>query len=261
MEVLKLTVTSCIHLIRSNLKDLKPKFIGSGVVIKYKERFFICTVAHFSDAEDQNVGIVTGRVKDNQTEIYYLGDFSTITQIKFKNIPNARSLEYCLDNPDKVGEKLDISFREISLLDNIYQHKKVFELNELGTITIEEGGKTILIVDDDYQIEKDQLCSFFGRIRPKIVNGIFDFEEHLYWGLSIKNIGEHFIEMDLGSPIKDHNRFRGCSGGPILDTRGRLIGLVTHGGETTESSIYGFRFDKIKEWIDLMYFQNPLSKM
>ena len=128
-------------------------------------------------------------------------------------------------------------------------------------MTVEEGGKTMLIVDDDYEIDKDELCSFYGRIRPSLTNGILDFQEQLYYGLTIKNIGEHFIEMDLGESIKDHNRFRGCSGGPIIDTRGRLIGLITHGGETTESSIYGFRFDKVKQWIDLMYFQEPLSKI
>lgn len=261
MEILKLTVTSCIHLIRSNLNDLKPESLGSGVIIKYKERFFICTVSHFTDCEGQNVGIVTGRIKDNQTEIYYLGEFSYLTQIEFKGIPDAKNLEYCLENPDKSGTKLDVAFREIPLLDNIYQHKRVFELKELGTLTIEEDGKTMLVVDDDYEIEKNELCSFYGRIRPAIENGVLDFKEHLYWGLSIKNIGEHFIEMDLGEPIKNHNRFRGCSGGPIIDTRGRLIGLISHGGETTESSIYGFRFDKIKQWIDLMYFKEPLSKI
>lgn len=70
MGIIELTVTSCIHLIRSNLTDLIPLSVGSGVIIKYKERYFICTVSHFSDYRDQNVGIVTGHVKDNQTEIY-----------------------------------------------------------------------------------------------------------------------------------------------------------------------------------------------
>lgn len=261
MEILKLTVTSCIHLIRSDLKSLKPISLGSGVVVKYKERFFICTVSHFSDHNGQNVGIVTGRIKNKQTEMYYLGEFSYLTQIKFEGVPDAKNLEYNLANPEKHGTKLDVAFREIPLLENIYQHERVFELNNLGTMTVEEGGKTMLIVDDDYEIKKDELCSFYGRIRGNIANGILDFQEQLYYGLSIKNVGEHFIEMDLGEAIKDHNRFRGCSGGPIIDTRGRLIGLVTHGADVSESSIYGFRFDKIKQWIDLMYFQEPLSNM
>lgn len=70
MEILKLTITSCIHLIRSNLVDYNPKSLGSGVIIRYKDRYFICTVAHFSDHPDQNIGIVTGRIKDHKTELF-----------------------------------------------------------------------------------------------------------------------------------------------------------------------------------------------
>lgn len=262
MGIIELTVTSCIHLVRSNLKDLKPISIGSGVIIKYKERFFICTVSHFSDYPEENVGIVTGRVKNNETEVYYLGDFSYLTKINFEEMPDAEDLVYCIENPDKSGDKLDIAFREISLLENIVQDKREFDLNGIGKITVNQGGKSLLFVDDDYQIDTNHQCSFFGRIRPKLENGILSFQEALYWNLPIKSVGEEFIEMDLGAPINDHARFKGCSGAPIIDTRGRLIGLVTHGEkDTTKSSIYGFRFDKVKQWIDLMYFQEPISKM
>lgn len=262
MEIIELTVTSCIHLIRGNLTDLKPVSVGSGVIIKYKNRYFICTVSHFSDYIGQNVGIVTGRMKNNASEIYYLGDFSYLTHLVFDDEMDNEDFAYCISNPDKSGDKLDIAFKEIELLDNIIQPKRVLKLNEIGEITIHEGGKSMLIVDDDYEISLDELCSFYGRIRPNFENGVLKFEEQLYWGLPIKSIGEHFIEMDLGSPIQDYKRFKGCSGAPIIDTRGRLIGLVTHGDkDKSKSSIYGFRFDKVKEWIDLMYFQEPLSNV
>ncbi len=262
MGIIELTVTSCIHLIRSNLTDYTPLSIGSGVIISYKGRYFICTVSHFSDSKDQSVGIVTGRVKDGKTEIYYLGDFSYLTQLQLEEDLDTEDLEYCISNPDRSGDKLDIAFREIELLDNIIQHHRVLKLNGLDEININEGGKTILIVDDDYQIDTNELCSFYGRIRPDFTTGELKFEEQIYWGLPIKSVGEHFIEMDLGAPIADHKRFKGCSGGPIIDTRGRLIGLLTHGDKDTAGhSVYGFRFDKIKFWIDLMYFQEPINNL
>ena len=178
MGIIELTVTSCIHLVRSNLSDLKPLSLGSGVIIKYKERYFICTVSHFSDFKDQNVGIVTGRIKDNQTEIYYLGDFSYLTQITFdEDVMDVEDLEYCIQNPERSGDKLDIAFKEIELLDNIIQHQRIFNLNGVGTITVNEGGKTMLIADEDYQIDTEQLCSFYGRIRPNFENGRLEFQE------------------------------------------------------------------------------------
>jgi len=262
MGIIELTVISCIHLVRSDLKDYNPLSVGSGVIIKYKERYFICTVAHFSDYKGQNVGIVTGRVKDNQTEIYYLGDFSYLTQLHFDGDLDMEDFEYCISNPERSGDKLDIAFREIELLDNIIQDKRVFELNGLGTITVNEGGKAMLIVDDKYEIDVNEFCNFYGRIRPDFTSGILKFEEQIYWGLSIKSVSEYFIEMDLGAPIKDHSRFKGCSGAPIIDTRGRIIGLVTHGDKDPAGcSVYGFRFDKVKQWIDLMYFQEPMANL
>ncbi len=263
MGIIELTVTSCIHLIRSNLKDLKPLSVGSGVIVKYKDRYFICTVSHFSDYKGENVGIVSGRIQDNHTEIYYLGDFSYLTQLTFdEEQMDIEDLEYCLQNPDRSGDKLDIAFKEIHLLDNIIQHQRVFELNGIGTITVNEGGKTMLIVDEDYEIDKDQLCSFYGRIRPNFTSGYLEFQEQLYWSIPIKSVGEYFIEMDLGAPIADHRRFKGCSGAPVIDTNGRLIGLITHGNkDVSKSDIYAFRFDKVKQWIDLMYFQEPIKSL
>lgn len=263
MGIIELTVTSCIHLVRSDLADLKPLSIGSGVIVQYKGRYFICTVSHFSDFKNQNIGIVTGNVKDDKTETYFLGDFSYLTKFTFEEDQmDVEDLEYCLQNPDRSGDKLDIAFREIELLDNIIQDERVFHLNGLGTVTVERSGKTIPIVDDDYSIDTNELCSFYGRIKPDFSDGILKFEEQLYWGLPIKNVSEFFIEMELSSPIADHKRFKGCSGAPIIDTRGRVVGLVTHGNkDVSKSDIYGFRFDKVKQWIDLMYFQEPVASL
>jgi len=256
MGIIELTVTSCLHLVRMNSQTLAHEALASGVIVKYRERFFICTVAHFTDYDDRSIGIVTGRKKDNETEVYVLGDFSYMTIFTFEDEPDAEDLEYVLSNPEKGGDRLDIAFKEISLLDNIIQKKKVFNLGGIGDIVVHEGGKSMIIVDDNCQIDEKQQCSFFGRIRSDYVDGILNFHEMLYWGLPIKSVSEHFIEMDLGEPVRDSKRFKGCSGAPIIDTCGKLIGVVTHGfKDLNKSSIFGFRFDKVKQWIDLMYFQ------
>lgn len=259
MGIIELTVSSCIHLIRSDLNDnnLKPLGIGSGVIIKYKEKFFICTVAHFSEHPNQNVGIVTGRVKDGSSEIYYLGDFSKVFKIQFEDMPDSEDLEYSFTHPEKSGTKLDMAVREIPLLENIYQPERIFNLEGIGEVKVNQGAKSIIVVDDEYEIVSEELCSFYGRIMPDISRGIFEFKERLYYGLTIKGVKGNYVEFDLGSPIGDPKRFKGCSGAPIFDTRGRLIALLSHGNEdVTKSNIFGFRFDKVKQFIDLMYFQN-----
>ena len=261
MSIIELAVTSCLHLVRSNLTDLLPTGIGSGVIIKYKERYFICTVAHFSDRDMESVGVVTGRVKDGQTEVFYYGDFSYLTQITYEeDLMNAEDLIYCLENPERSGNKLDIAFREIELLENLVQEERSFPMDNGETYTVSKGAKSYLVVDEDYSIDTTQVCFFYGRIRPDLSGPIFNFQEQLYSGLSIAAVGEYFIEMDLGEPVADGSRFKGCSGAPVIDSNGRIIGLVTHGQkDLTKPYIYAFRFDKLKQWIDLMYFQEPIS--
>ncbi len=260
---LKIPITTCIHMIRMSPETDRPTSIGSGVIIKYREKFFICTVAHFTHYPDHTIGIVSGRISENRTEIIELESFSYVYSMNFEGVDiNEMETEdfiYCIENLDKSGAvPIDIAFKEIPLLNNIIQAQRVFNLDEVGELLIEEDGKSFALINDEYEIDKDQLCSFYGRIRPDFKDDIFKFEEALYWGLPIKSIGDSFFEMDLGAPISDHSRFEGCSGAPIIDSRGRLIGLLTHGPkDTSKSSIYGYRFDKLKRWIDLTYFQDP----
>jgi hypothetical protein len=254
--IIEIAVKTCIHMVRSELPNTKPISFGSGVLVIYKERYFICTVSHFTDYPNQTSGIVTGRViKNGMEEVYYLGDFSYVTKISFEELPDAEDLTFCIDNPNRSGEKLDVAVREISKLDNIIQKQKEFYFDDIGEIIVNEGGKAMVIVDDDYIVNCKESCTFFGRVIADNEENKLELEEKLYHGLPIKSIGDEFIEMDLCEPIHDHKRFKGCSGAPIIDTKGRLIGLVTHGEkDTSKSSIYGIRFDKVKRYIDLWYF-------
>lgn len=258
--VLSLTITSCIHMARAKShEDLNPA-IGSGVIVRYKYRYFLCTVAHFTKNDGSKIYIYTGRNdKNGHTETYEFesGGFTYISELSFifEEEPDAEDLQCFLENPNN-GKYLDVAYREISLLDNIVQSEKTLNLDGFGELKIPYNGKSIILVDNDSEINVDTLCSFFGRIRPDLSKGILDFEEMLYWGLPITAIEEIYVEFDLGNPICDYSRFKGCSGAPIIDSTGKLIALVAKGSPEGINSykIYGFRFDVIKKWIELTHF-------
>jgi hypothetical protein len=262
MEILDFTVRSCLHMVRYDPLSWSHEALGSGVMIQYKNRFFVCTVSHFTDYPDKSIGILTGRTKGPTAELYELGDFSYMDRIEFEEHPDAEDLELILQNPSRSATRLDIAFKEIPLIDNLLQPERVHKLSDEYTLTVNSGAKWFPIVDDDYEIDTSEYCSFYGRIRPNPNNGILEYQEQLYWGLPIVSLSDDFIKMDLGAPIRDYARFKGCSGAPIIDMRGRLVGVLTHGDKDLNSPyIYGFRFDRVKQWIDLMYFQEPLSQM
>ena len=255
MSIIELAVRSCIHLICGESPDFMKPSIASGVIIQYQQRYFICTVAHFSRKEGTSVAIITGRPKDGITEIYELGDFSYLQRIEFENEPDEEDLLYTFEN-ENGGFYLDIAIREIPLLENLYQAERIFNFSDLE-VTVESGRKVILKVDEEFILDTQEEFTFFGRIRPEWKNGILDFQEQIYCGLTFISESEDYFEFNLGSSIKDYKRFKGCSGAPIIDTEGRLIGLVTHGpNDINSNSIFGFRFDVIKRWIDIIYFDH-----
>ncbi len=254
MNVFELTVRSCIHLVSGIPHLFSEPILGSGVIVQYQKRCFIISAAHFTRKEGRSVGILTGRHNGTESEIYELGEFSYMQHLQFEDEPDAEDLQMVLDNPN-AGSRLDISFREIAVPENLIQEERGFNLIEIGEIRVERGSKCFLVIDDEIVIGRDELYSFFGRIRPVLNDGILNFEEKLYWGLQITNVTQHFIQFDLGQPIGDYNRFKGCSGAPILDSQGRFVAILTHGSELNQNTIYGFRADLAKQWIHLMYFQ------
>ena len=192
MNIFEATVRSCLHLVKHETPDLTKPTIASGVIVRYKGRFFICTVEHFAGRHRGSVGILTGRTKEGQTEIYELGEFSYMEHMQWEHTPDAEDLLKTLEHPNR-GAELDIAFKEIGKLHNILQAERTFDLHEIGKVTVAAGEKAFLIVDKDLDIDRNDKYCFYGRIRPKFENGVVDFEEKLYWGLIIKSITEHFI--------------------------------------------------------------------
>lgn len=254
MGIIELTVSSCLHMLRGVPPDFRKPTLGSGVIVSYKGRYFICTVEHFTNHKGQTTVIESGYFQDGQTQIYRIENYSYVEKIEFEDMPDAEDLEYIFKTGG-AGKFLDMAIQEVPLFTNIRQGERVFDLESIGQITVKAGGKTIIPVDHDYEIDPSQLCSFYGRIRPDFKEDMLDFKEYLYYKLPIVEVTEHFIKLDLGGAIKDHNRFRGCSGAPIIDTRNELVALLSYGeSDVKEPYVYGFRFDKIKQFIELMYF-------
>ena len=258
-DPLEIPITACIHLILTDPATQLPVSLGSGVFIKYKDRFFICTAEHVAFYKNCAVSIITGQVKDGQSILYEYGSFSYMQKFSLTE-PTAENLIKQLDSLEN-GENLDVAFRETTLMDNVIQPARKFNIEGLREIDIKCDGKSIILADNDFPLDENELFCFFGRTNGNIKENILDFKERLYWGLTFHGIDNEYIAFDLGSPIGDHARFEGCSGAPIFDTKGRLVALLTHGDEDVNSSIiYGFRFDKTKDYIDLMYFNENLNK-
>jgi len=254
MNLIENTVTSCIHLLILKRHDRTLAGIGSAVIIRYKDRYFLCTVHHNIRNPATMACIATGRTNGENSETIEIGDFSYVEKFSLPD-PTSQSLTEILEG-EQPSDTLDIAFREISLLDNIVQQRRVIPTPD-GDFEVPAGGKSYVIADDDFDFDTNSAYSFYGRVRPAIIDGKFlDFEENLITGINLIEVQDLFLKFDLGRSIVDHSNFRGCSGAPIFDFEGRFVGLVSGGSrDVTLPYIYGFRADKLKEFIELTYFR------
>jgi hypothetical protein len=255
MNLIKYIVTSCIHLIKTENKNKIT--LASGVIIQFKKRHFLCTAEHFVNNQAGVIGIINCKNEDGEYEIYKLTNFRFSVIIEIEDEMDIEDIQYCILNPTKSGKLLDIAISELYDINAFFQTEVKILDNEIGEFIIEEGKKNIINIDNINEIIVNEEFSFFGRIQPELRDKELLFREQLFPGLTFKGQGKYYYEFDLGESIKDGNRFRGCSGAPILDTNGNLVAIVTHGSKRLEdSSIFGIRIDKIREIIELGYFAN-----
>lgn len=254
-------VRSCIHLVSSALPDFTPLDVGSGVIIAYKKRFFLCTVHHFVGKDGRNVGIVMASEEGKGAELVYYGNFCYVGKVEYEeDYMDMDDLLYCFGEPNS-QEPFDIAFREIEPI-AVTQENRVYTYPNGEQIEIKGGYKYPIVVEEDYKIDVADICGFYGRVRPDRikVEGKLYFEELIHWGQTIEIMDRNMIRIDTGAPLTDFTAFRGCSGGPIIGGSGKLLGLVTHGDPDPSSPyVYGFRADTLLTFIELTYFQ-PLPK-
>lgn len=233
--------------------------IGSGVIVTYKGRYFLCTAEHLLEGNKNSIAIQIGVQTEKGIEMLIFNDFSFLSQIKLGG-KTEEALLLAIESFE--GTKaLDVAILEVSQLNHLTQEQILIPINK-KTLEISFGTKCIISVDGTYLLNKKSLFTFAGMINSKQKQG----ERHIILpkltsDMKVSNIYSFLIEFNLGHPIKSHSLFKGCSGAPIFDNDNNLVAILTGGSEdVSKPFVYGFRFDVIKNFIDMLYFNGSLDK-
>ena len=82
-------------------------------------------------------------------------------------------------------------------------------------------------------------------------------ERAYYYGLKYTDkIGEFLYEFELPGGFMSNDHFKGCSGGPIVDSAGNLVSLVVSGKKDQTDVIRGVALAKLKPIIDATLKEN-----
>jgi len=208
---------SSIPLRKLNEKGI-PIGIASGCLIQFKGKQLLLSVQHATGDKGKWV-IENYYIQGKGTECYALGDMHYLAAGNIKT---------------KKVHLVDFSFIEIPLEAKFYFRER----DPRGNVLLFEKRKAFN-VDFFTTPIKGETYGFSGGILPELHPGnkfITHQIVHSDLKYSYTEDDLHFFTLPIQHP--GHKYFQGCSGAPIIDTKGKVVALVC-GGDKERNHIYG----------------------
>lgn len=254
-------IKSTVHIVMSDPQTLAPMGVGSGCVINFRDKEILLTVAHVTNKDNSATCIVTGQpTVNNMTPMYSVGAMTYLD--KFDVTKYEEQLKLLQKEPDRVE---DIDFGLIDFSFATLQHKVELLQQEIEfkEFKVPSSDKSIVKTELDNKPTQETEYCFFGRIKPNYFKGtpmgdIFETQQVVYGGLKFKRQVGNYYEFELPSEIKDHADFKGTSGAPIMDSKGNIVSLVTH-GYTGAKNIYGIALAYFKSGVEAMILTDDMN--
>jgi len=210
---------------------MMPIGIASGCLIDYLDTRILLSVFHATKREG-NWALVVKYEPGKGTEIYRPGGFHHLGLIK----PWYRKID-----------EIDFSYREVaSDLVSYFQ-----EISPSGII-LSERAREVFQPDFSLQPDTNEIYGFAGQVMPEIFGTTLVTEMRVYPGLKFVGTEDSYYIFELPVPHPGHEHFKGCSGAPIIDTKGNIVALVCH-GDIDCNAIYGISLAKYKGILDVTY--------
>lgn len=133
------------------------------------------------------------------------------------------------------GELKEIDFSYVTVPNELQPYYQ--EIEAPGKVLFEMPA-TIHAITFNGSPDKNFTYSFCGNVLPQLEKHpgvtLFACERRIYSGLSYdRSEGEfHVFKLPISHP--GHEHFQGCSGAPVLDQIGDVVGLVCHGDKETD---------------------------
>lgn len=246
MDIINLIAKSSQHLIMCRPSDMEPMGFGSGCIVKYKDRMFLLSVAHVTDKDKLATCIETGLPpKDLQTPLYSVGAMCYFDMYKVPDNIKEIEVKKFEDLNLTFDETLDITFCELKEEIPLLQPEWDF-----GAYKIEKGPKCYLNLDEAGVPETDKLHGLCGRVRHDFKGLQMISKPTLKLDLTYVGTYGRFHLFNSPETITDADDYRGCSGAPILDETGKLVGLAQSVVENS-NSIFAFSIDECKKLLDI----------
>lgn len=245
MTIPEITVRSSIHVIQMDQTQTQFAGFGSGCLIRHRGRDFILTVAHVIDNGFTHLETNLPYVPGEGTPLYSVGAMTY-----FKALEATPEIIQEIDDIEKFlqgGKRIDIAFAELKEFVQLLQPEQDF-----GAFKISAGPKAIRSFDEIALPEEEEEYFFYGKVRQDpqghVLNMTATFKHGFKFHGARRN-GEIFL-FRAPNFITDVEDYEGCSGAPILDSKGRIVALAAV-VVTNTKILYGIPIEKCRYLMDL----------
>ncbi len=250
---IKKIIQSTVPIAMLNPGSLMPEQFGSGTIIRYNGIKLLLTVAHVTNIEAATC-IDMGEIEGGQSKHWSVGAMNYLEQYDFRFLAEqVRRLSDPTIRPEHKNFGL-IDFCYVKLPEELnVTQRRIY----VSGLRIKKGYKTIVETSLlDFPM-KDEHYGFGGRINIGRNKQFFNFYMVFYSGLKfIEQIGNYYT-FELPKTIQRNIDFQGTSGAPIMDTKGRVVSLISH-GYIGEKRIFGISLPQFKVGIDTSILNGDL---
>lgn len=214
--------------------ELLPTGIASGCLIDYRGARILLTAAH-GVTDGHRWGIEVRWIPDRGTQIYGLGAMNLLLSLQ----------------RGATGPK-EIDFAYASIPKDVWP---VYQEIEAPGKLLREIPVTIHQITFDESPNKESAYGFCGNVLPQIEKHpgatFLACERRIYSGLTYdRSDGEfHVFKLPMAHP--GHEHFQGCSGAPVMDQIGRVVGLVCHGDKDADE-IWAISLGRYRAALDIL---------
>lgn len=218
-----------------------PQSIASGCLINYGGKRILLTVSHAT--KDRGKWAIELRYeRGRRTQLYGLG-----------------AMRFLMKGSLTSSKLTDLDFSYVAIPENICAYRQ--EIIPPDTVKSETS---ISIHAPDFAAQPSSALQygFCGLVKPT-------HEEHFgktylagelktYVGLTYLRSDDDYHVFKLPTPHEGHEHFQGCSGAPVLDETGNVVGLVCSGDIPTDE-IWAFAVARYRTALDILVADDDAS--
>lgn len=219
MTAHEISVRSSVQIYKAEKNALKPVHFVSGCIVRYHDNMFLLSVSPAASGNGLATYLETNRPHAKGTNwLKPVGGFTNFDMFRIFSSPDIAGFEKLVEDAE---DKLYLTYTQLPGEVELEQPAIDF-----GFLKIKKGNKIVLDLNHATSPDRENLYSFYGKIKPNYADNRLHMTPALKHNLKFHSSTGYFHKFLAPEIISDKDDSTGFTGAPIVDSDGRIVALV-----------------------------------